>query len=308
MAIWKGSISFGLLNIPVSLESAELDKSVSFSMLDKKDMSRIKYQKISAKTGKEVPSDRIVKGYQYEKGRYVLITEADLKKANVKATQTIDIEDFVLLDEVDPLLFDRPYFLVPQKGAEKGYFLLRDALEQTEKVAIGKIVIRVKQHLAMIMTRKGHLVLELLRFAHQVKNEKDVKIPAATTKKYSPKELQMAESLIEGMTAKWKPEQYKDTYYNDMMKSIQSKVRQGKGHRVQDVEHDDEVVPTDNVIDLMPLLKKSLEARKGKPAAAKRKSGAGRMLSIASGKRAASGKNKNADKTQIASRTQRAGA
>jgi DNA end-binding protein Ku len=287
MAIWKGSISFGLLNIPVSLQSAELDKSVSFSMLDKKDMSRIKYQKISAKTGQEVPADRIVKGYQYEKGRYVLITEADLKKANVKATQTIDIEDFVLMDEVDPLLFDRPYFLLPQKGAEKGYFLLRDALEQTEKVAIGKIVIRVKQHLAMIMARKGHLVLELLRFAHQVKSEKDVKLPSATAKKspYSPKELQMAEDLIDGMTAKWKPEQYKDTYYQDMMKSIQSKVRQGKGHRVQEVAHDEEVVPTDNIIDLMPLLKKSLEARKGKPAT-KRKAPPGKVQARAKSKTA----------------------
>lgn len=282
MAIWKGSISFGLLNIPVSLQSAELDKSISFSMLDKKDMSRIKYQKISAKTGQEVPSDRIVKGYQYEKGRFVLISEADLKKANVKATQTIDIEDFVLLDEVDPLLFDRPYYLVPQKGAEKGYYLLRDALEETEKVAIGKIVIRVKQHLAMIMARKGHLVLELLRFAHQVKNEKELKLPAATKKNYSPKELQMAESLIEGMTSKWKPEQYKDTYYNDMMKSIQSKVRQGKGHRVQEVAKEEEVVPTDNVIDLMPLLKKSLESRKGKSTRAAKVSPAARKKAASS--------------------------
>jgi DNA end-binding protein Ku len=279
MAIWKGSISFGLLNIPVSLQTAELDKSISFSMLDKKDMSRIKYQKISAKTGEEVPYDRIVKGFQYEKGRYVLVTEADLKKANVKATQTIDIEDFVLLDEVDPLLFDRPYFLVPQKGAEKGYFLLRDALEETKKVAIGKIVIRVKQHLGMIMARKGHLVLELLRFSHQVKSEKEIKLPAVKSP-YSAKELQMAEDLIDGMTAKWKPEQYKDTYYNDMMKSIQSKVRQGKGHRVQEVTREEEVVPTDNVIDLMPLLKKSLEARKGK-APAKRKAAVSKASSKA---------------------------
>ncbi|MNL22469.1 putative DNA repair protein YkoV [compost metagenome] len=197
-----------------------------------------------------------------------MVTEADLKKANVKATQTIDIEDFVLLEDVDPLLFDRPYYLVPQKGAEKGYYLLRDALAETQKVAIGKIVIRVKQHLAMIMARKGHLVLELLRFAHQVKNEKQVQLMTATAKKipYSPKELKMAEDLIEGMTSNWKPEQYKDTYYNDIMKAIQNKVKQGKGHRVAEPKKEEKIVPTDNVIDLMPLLKKSLESQKPRTA------------------------------------------
>ncbi|MFS4457536.1 Ku protein [Bdellovibrio sp. HCB2-146] len=270
-SIWKGSISFGLLNIPVSLQSAQMDKDVHFSLLDKKDMSRIRYQKISAKTGEEVPSDRIVKAYQYEPGRFVMVTEADLKKANVKATQTIDIEDFVLLEDVDPLLFDRPYYLVPQKGAEKGYYLLRDALAETQKVAIGKIVIRVKQHLAMIMARRGHLVLELLRFAHQVKSEKQVQLMTASAKKtpYTQKELKMAEDLIDGMTSDWKPEQYKDTYYNDIMKAIQNKVKQGKGYRVAEPKKEEKIVPTDNVIDLMPLLKKSLETHR--PRTAKKK-------------------------------------
>ncbi|MFV8249463.1 Ku protein [Bdellovibrio bacteriovorus] len=262
-SIWKGSISFGLLNIPVSLQSAQSEKEVHFSMLDKKDLSRIRYLKVSAKTGKEVPSDRIVKGYEYQSGRYVIMTEAELKKANVKATQTIDIEDFVLLDEVDPMFFDRPYYLVPQKGAEKGYYLLRDALEGTRKVAIGKLVIRIKQHLALIMPRGPYLVLELLRFSHEVKSEKQVHFLAASAKKpsYSPKELKMAEELVEGMTSEWKPEQYKDTYYQDVMKTIQRKVKGGQGHRVSEAK-EEKIATTDNVIDLMPLLQKSLMAKK----------------------------------------------
>ncbi|WP_347356689.1 Ku protein [Bdellovibrio sp.] len=262
-SIWKGSISFGLLNIPVTLQSAQSEKEVHFSLLDKKDMSRIKYMKVSAKTGQEVPSDRIVKGYEYQSGRYVILTEAELKKANIKATQTIDIEDFVLLDEVDPMFFDRPYYLAPQKGAEKGYFLLRDALEETKKVAVAKLVIRIKQHLALVMARGPYLVLELLRFSHEVKNEKQMHFLNASVKKrsYSPKELKMAEDLVDGMTSKWNPDQYRDTYFQDVMKTIQRKVRGGKGHKVLEAKAE-KIEATDNVIDLMPLLQKSLQARK----------------------------------------------
>ncbi len=262
-SIWKGSISFGLLNIPVTLQSAQSERELHFSLLDKKDLSRIKYLKVSAKTGEEVPSERIVKGYEYQAGRYVVISENELKKANVKATQTIDIEDFVLLDEVEPMFFDRPYYLVPQKGAEKGYYLLRDALEGTNKVAVGKVVIRVKQHLALIMPRGPYLVLELLRFAHDVKTEKQVHFLNASAKKrgYSPKELRMAEDLVEGMTSRWSPEQYKDTYYQDVMKVIQRKVRGGQGHKLAEPRIE-KMAPTDNVIDLMPLLQKSLLEQK----------------------------------------------
>ncbi|HWU42204.1 MAG TPA: Ku protein, partial [Bdellovibrio sp.] len=225
--IWKGSISFGLLNIPVSLQSADRSNEIHFSMLDKKDLGRIKYKKFNALTEKEVPYDRIVKGYEYEKNRFVMVNEADFKKANVKATQTIDIEDFVLLSEVDPLLFERPYYLAPQKGAEKGYYLLREALKKTKKVAIAKIVIRVKQHLVMLMPRDEYIVLEILRFAHEVKEADEVNYLKEVSKKtnYSPRELKMAEELIEGMTETWKPQKYKDTYYQDMMKVIQQKIK-----------------------------------------------------------------------------------
>ncbi|QLY26247.1 Ku protein [Bdellovibrio sp. KM01] len=262
-SIWKGSISFGLLNIPVTLQGAQSEKEISFSMLDKKDLSRIQYKKINAKTGKEVPYENIVKGYEYTSGRYVLVTEDEIRKSNVKASQTIDIEDIVSLEEIDPMYFERPYYLVPQKGAEKGYYLLRDALAKSGRVAVSKIVIRIKQHLAMIMPKGEYLMLELLRFGHEVKTEKQVHYMKDVTKtaNYNPRELKMAEDLIEGMTSKWKPEQYKDTYYQEVMKVIDRKIKGGKGHKVAPIKEED-VETTDNVVDLMPLLQKSLAARK----------------------------------------------
>ncbi|WP_413560245.1 Ku protein [Bdellovibrio sp. HCB209] len=274
-SIWKGSISFGLLNIPVTLQGAQSEKEISFSMLDKKDLSRIQYKKVNAKTGKEVPYENIVKGYEYSSGRYVIVTEDEIRKSNVKTSQTMDIEDFVAIDEIDPMFFEKPYYLVPQKGAEKGYYLLRDALASSEKVAVCKIVIRIRQHLAMIMPKGDYLILELLRFSHEIKTEKQVKYMAdvAKTAKYNPKELKMAEDLIAGMTGKWKPEQYKDTYYQDVMKTIDRKIKAGKGHKIAPVK-EEHIETTDNVVDLMPLLQKSLAARKTakKKAPAKRTS------------------------------------
>ncbi|MGE5086486.1 MAG: Ku protein [Bacillota bacterium] len=275
-SIWRGSISFGLLNIPVTLQGAESEKEVHFSMLDKKDLSRIKYLKVSAKTGKEVPSDRIVKGYEYQRGRYVLVSEDEIRKANVRATQTIDIEDFVAIDDVDPMYFERPYYLTPQKGAEKGYYLLRDALAETGKVAVAKIVIRIKQHLVLLMPRGRYLILEILRFAHEMKGEKQVEYLATSARvaKYNPKELKMAEDLIEGMTSSWKPEQYKDTYYQDVMKTIQRKVKAGRGHKIPAPEREEKIEETDNVVDIMPLLQKSLLERSKKKARARSRTSA----------------------------------
>lgn len=263
-SIWKGSISFGLLNIPVTLQTAEQDKDIHFSLLDKSDLAHIHYKKVNAQTGKEVPYGRIVKGYEYEKGHYTVLSESDFKKANVKATQTIDIEDFVLLSEVDPLLFERPYYLVPQKGAEKGYLLLREALKKTKKVAIAKIVIRIKQHLAMLMPRGDYIVLELLRFSHQVKeiHEADYLKDLNKRTTFNSRELKMAEELVAGMTTKWKPDKYKDTYYQDIQKMIKAKVRHGQGHMVKAPIKEEKIETTSNVVDLMPLLKKSLAASK----------------------------------------------
>src|SRR5690606_27770209 len=208
-SIWKGSISFGLLNIPVTLQKAQEGTSLSFNLLDEKDYSPIKYKKVSAKTGKEVPGERIVKGYEYEDGQFAILTKEDFKAANPKATQTIDIEDFVSFDEIDLMFFDKPYYLVPQKSGTKGYFLLRDALGKTNKVAVGKIIIRTKMHLACVMVKDDYLILELLRFAHEVLETSEVDyLDNIEVPKISSKEVKMATDLIEGMTAEWDPSQY----------------------------------------------------------------------------------------------------
>ncbi len=260
--IWKGSISFGLLNIPVSLQTANESKNLHFQMLDSKDFSPIKYRKINGNTGREVPYDRIVKGFEYEPDQYVLLSKADFAAANPKATQAIDIEDFVALDDINPMMFEKAYYLVPQKNGIKGYVLLRDALAKVGKAAIGKIVIRTKQHLCAIMVRGDYLVCELLRFAHEVleENEVDYLDEVAAKRAYNARELKMAEELIRGMTSKWKPEKYKDTYYDDIMKLIQRKVKSGKTHTIEDVEPEaSQANAPSKVVDLLPLLKKSLE-------------------------------------------------
>lgn len=265
--IWKGSISFGLLNIPVSLQSAQQSQDLSFSMLDEKDLAHIKYRKINAKTGKEVPYERIVKGYQFKPGQFVIMEDKDFERANVKATKTIDIEDFVPREDLDMMLFEKPYYLAPQKGAEKGYFLLKKALEKTDKVAIAKIVIRTKQHLCMLMPKSEYLILEILRFAHEIKevNEVNYLEEVNPNVRFSERELKMAEDLIKGMSAKWKPEKYKDTYYDDIMKRIQAKVKAGKGKLVEEPVKEERIEESSNVVDLLPLLRKSLESKTKKP-------------------------------------------
>lgn len=266
-SIWKGSISFGLLNIPVSLLSAEDKKEqLKFSMLDRKSLAPIKYKKISADTGREIPYEQIVKGYEYEDGEYVLLSKKDFEEANVKATQTIDIEDFVLLEDIDPMLFEKPYYLIPQKAGKKGYALLRDALIRAKKVAVGKVVIRTKQHLCLVMARDEYLILEILRFAHEITEVAEagfLKELNMEKKPYSPRELKMAEELIDSMTADWVPDKYKDTYYADLMKRIQQKVKRGESHTIEiEGERETRGRRAGQVVDLLPLLQQSLKDKK----------------------------------------------
>jgi DNA end-binding protein Ku len=274
-SIWKGSISFGLLNIPVTLRGAEDSKELHFHMLDSEDFSPIEYKKINAETGEEVPYKRIVKGYEYKPDQYVVVTSADFTAANPKATQTIDIEDFVLLDEIDTMLFERPYYLLPQKNGEKGYFLLRDALARTKKVAVGKIIIRTKQHLAVVQSKGDYLILEILRFAHEVLevDEVDYLNGVKSKGRYNARELKMAEELIEGMTSEWKPDKYDDTYYEDMLKRIRAKVKAGKTHDIEPPQkkaRDAEADEGGKVVDLLPLLRQSLKESGHKKSATRR--------------------------------------
>lgn len=269
-SFWNGTISFGLLNIPIGLHSADEGKAFHFTQLDPSNMARIRYKRVNEKTGKEVPYGKIQKGYEYEKNNFVLLTDKDFKAANPRATQTIDIEDFVKLEDIDPMFFERPYYIVPEKQGAKGYFLLRDALAKEGKVAIGKIVMHTRQHLVAVIPRGKYLVLEQLRFAHEVLTEDEVSFleKAGHKASYSPKEFKMAETLIEDMTAKWNPEKYKDTYYRDLMNRIKAMARAGKGATVES-ETIEAAPEASNMIDLMPLLQRSLRAGKKKRASKK---------------------------------------
>lgn len=265
--VWKGYLSFGLVNIPVILETAQQDEKIHFRMIDKRDNSPVGYQQINKKTGKVIDRSQITKGYEYKKGKYVLFSDADFKKANVKATSTVDIEDFVKLSEVDPMLFEKPYYVIPQKGGEKGYALLRKVLQRTGKAAVAKIVLHTVQRLVAIYPRQDHLILEILRFANEVKEIHEVEsLPtAAINARISERELLGAEQLVESMSSKWAPDHYRNTYREDVMKLVKSKVRSGKTAAVEEIEApsvEEEGISAPNVIDLTNLLQRSLKSGK----------------------------------------------
>jgi DNA end-binding protein Ku len=263
-AIWKGSITFGLVNIPVGLYSAETRDDISFKLLDKKTMSPIHYKRVSEESGKEVAWDETVRGYEFERGQYVVLSDEDLKGAAPEATQTIDIVDFVDLDEVSPLYFDKPYYLGPDKKGTKAYALLRETLRRTGKVGIAKVVIRTRQYLAAVVARGDVLTLELMRYAHELRDPSELDVPHGK-EGVSDREVDMAERLVEGMVAAWEPEKYKDTYRADLMKMIEKRVEAGQ------LETSPEPAPKPketrgNVVDLMALLKQSVEQGGKKPA------------------------------------------
>ncbi len=267
--LWSGSISFGLVNVPVELYSAKDGEQLKFNMLDRRDHARIGYKQINKSTKKEIARSDIVKGYEYEKDQYVIITDEDFKRANVKATQTIEIEDFVQLSEIDVLYFETPYYVVPKKGGEKGYSLLRQVLEKGEKAGVGKIVIHQKQHLGALIVRDNYIVFEILRFADQVLALKkgDVLGHDIAEAKISSREMQIAEQLVESLTSKWDPEKYRDTYHDDILKLINKKIKTGKTTTALTEEdqavEEDQSSSTSNVVDLSSLLKKSLAKAAG---------------------------------------------
>lgn len=272
-SLWKGTISFGLVTIPVGLYTIDNSAGLDLDMLDKRDHSRIKFKRVNAETGKEVTWANIVKGYNYGGNKYVIITNEDIKKANVKATQTIDIEQFVDLEDVETIYFEKPYYVVPAKGGEKPYALLRDALKKKNKIAVAKVVIRTKQHLAALMPEGDHLILELLRFKHEVKDLSDVVIPEPS-RAITGKEMEMASDLIDAMSDKWNPAAFKDTYYEDVKKMIEYKVQHGQTKEVAMPEKGPSEGSGGSVLDLMPLLRESLagktKASRSKKAPAKK--------------------------------------
>ncbi len=255
-AIWKGSISFGLVNIPIALYPATRKEELKFRLLRAKDLSPVNYKRVAEKDGKEVPWGEIVKGYEYEKGKFVVLNEKDFQRVDLEATQTVDIQDFVDLDEIDPMYFYKPYYLEPQKGGDKAYVLLREALAEGRKVGIAKVIIKTRQYLAGVKALKHALVLELMHFADELLDAEKLNVPKKL--EVGKRENEMAEALVKSMSSKWDPEKYKDDYRDALLEVIEEKVESG-GKEIE--EKPKEKKPSTKVIDLVAVLQESLKAQ-----------------------------------------------
>lgn len=247
-SLWTGTISFGLVSVPVRMFNAAQSKELRFHFLDKHDLQPIAYDKVRRDTGEHVDNDDIVRGFEVEKGRYVPLEDEDLDRLDVELTKTIDICDFVDLDEIDPIYFRKAYYLAPQDGAEKAYRLLARALEETGKVAVAKIVIRNKQHLAALRPWNGTLVLETMYYADEVRRPEQVKGSGRLRKP----ELELAKSLVENLSAEFVPEKYDDTYRKELLDLLRAKA---KGADLPAPEEE----PEGEVVDLMTALRESVE-------------------------------------------------
>jgi DNA end-binding protein Ku len=263
-ALWKGAISFGLVHIPVELHKAVESHDLDLTMLDKRDFSPVGFKRYNKSTGKEVTWDNIVKGYEYSDGEYVVLSDEDLRLANPKATQTIDIMAFVDADSVPLTYYETPYYLSPGRGGDKVYALLRETLHKAGRIAIATVVIRTRQHLCALVPVGDGIIMNTLRYATEIRNPEDLKLPGDSG--LSDKELKMALSLVEEMSEKWNPKGYHDTYREDVLKLVEKKVKAGQTHTITAPSDEAPVPKASNVVDLVALLKQSLGA-KGKAAA-----------------------------------------
>jgi len=254
-SFWNGSISFGLVNIPVSVFPATKSEIVSFHFLHEKDLGRIHNQRLCEVCEKVVPYDELVRGYEYEDDKYLPLTPEDFENVNLESAKNIDILDFVKEQEIDPIYFDKPYYLVPDKKGQKAYALLRETLEHTGKVGIAKVIFHTREHLAAVRTRGEALMLDILHFATEIKSSEEMSLPAQAN--VGKKELAMAEKLVANMTSPFRPEKYKDTYKEKLETLIEEKLSgKSAGKRAKRRE------PTTNVIDIMSKLKASLKQKK----------------------------------------------
>lgn len=252
-AIWSGTISFGLVSVPVRMFPATQSKELRFHFLDRRDLTPIGYDKVRKDTGESVSADEIVRGFEIEKGRYVPIDDEDLDRLDIELTHSIDILDFVSLDEIDPIYFRKAYYLAPQEGAEKPYRLLVKALEETGKVGIAKVVIRNKQHLAALRTHDGVLVLETMYYADEIRQPESVDGKGRLQKA----EVEMAKSLVENLSDSFEPEKYDDNYRKELMELIRAKA---KGQKLPEPKDEEE----GEVVDLMAALRESVEQTRKK--------------------------------------------
>jgi DNA end-binding protein Ku len=267
-SIWHGAISFGLIYVPVDMYSASKDSALSLHLLDSRDFAPVGYHRINKATGKEVDWNHIVKGYEYKKGEYVALSDADFKNANVKASETIDIESFTDAAEISPMYYETPYYLAPSKGGQKVYSLLRQALQKTKKVAVASFVMRGRQHLCAVAPSGDTLMLITLRFAGEVLAPETVKSAATSSKAaaITAAELAMAQKLVAGMSGPFKPESFKDTYKADLMRRVQEKIKKKQTHSLTAETPEAQERPKAQVIDLMEALRNSISKR-GKTAA-----------------------------------------
>lgn len=267
--IWTGTLSFGLLNVPVSLMPGERSVDLHFRMLDSRSNTPVRYERVNAETGEEVPWKEIVKAFEYEKGSYVVLEPEDIKSAASEGREAVEVEAFVDADSIGPEYFEKPYVLVPGKKAEKGYVLFRETLKRTGKIGIARVVIRTREYLSAVMPKGDALMLMLLRYPQELVDTSDYKIPegAASRHRISPKEMQMAEQLIESMSGEWKPGDYRDEFRDRLRKVIEKRLKsRGVVTPPTDEEAQMPENATTNVVDFMALLQKSLASKKRTPA------------------------------------------
>lgn len=264
--LWKGAISFGLVNVPVELFSAEKRSSeIDLTMLDKRDLAPVGYKRYNKSTGEDVPWAEIIKGYEYDDDKYVVLSDEDFRRANVEASKTVDIQAFVDLKDIPPLYFETPYYLAPGKRGEKAYALLRDAMKKAGKAGIATVVIRTRQYLAAVIPQDDVLLMDTLRYADEIRAADELGVPSgALHHKVSAKEIDMALRLIDDMSEKWRPEKFKDTYRDDLMARIKEKIKQGQTEEITETEKRGKEPARADVIDLMALLKKSVAHKQEK--------------------------------------------
>jgi DNA end-binding protein Ku len=269
--IWTGTLSFGLLNVPVSLMSGERNVDLHFRMLDSRDRKPIRFERVNADTGEEVPWKDIVKAYEYDKGSYVVLEEDDIRSAAPESHEAVEVETFVDAGTIDPRYYEKPYLLVPAKKAEKGYVLLRETLRSTGKVGIARVVVRTREYLCAVMPHGDALVLMILRYPQELVDPEDYKLPSGSLSEYriNSKETTMAEQLIESMSGEWKPDEYHDEFRERLHTLLKKRIKAKGGT----TKVEEEPVPREddatNVVDFMSLLQKSLDAKKRTPAARK---------------------------------------
>lgn len=265
-ALWKGAISFGLVHIPVELFSAEKHADLDLTLLDRRDFSRIGYKRVNKKTGEEVAWDNIVKGYEYEHDQYVVLSDEDLRRANVEATQTIDILAFVDARQIPLSYYEQPYYLVPTKQGGKVYALLRETLRHADKIGVAQVVIHTKQHLAALYVMGNAIVLDTLRYDDEIRSVDEFDLPKANHKDagISEKELKMALTLVDGMAEDWKPSNYHDTYREDVLALVKKKIKAHQTKTITLPEKAENAPRKAEVIDLMALLKRSIAGKGAK--------------------------------------------